>query len=820
MGTFAFRFSAIRILFFAVFAFLTLPFIHIEIVRADSAAFDLAGPRVEMTVTRAGKTLPISDVPNLQPGDRLWIHPDFPESQSVHYLLIVAFLRSSTNPPPDTWFTRAETWNKQVRQEGIVVTVPPDAQQTLLFLAPETGGDFGTLRTAVRGRPGAFVRASQDLNQASLDRLRLEKYLSEVKETSDTDPKALHERSILLARTLNIKLDQQCFDKPTEQQAPCLSQNSDQLVLDDGHSQSMVTALTSGPSSDFIGAVSATSLAGGGYYSAYVGAIVDLARIMGDIHTAEYQYIPALALAKQQQLNLRLNNPPSFRKPKSVLVVGLPAVEAAQLPPLRAVNTAEVFCLQKSPLVLPVEGAPLVFATDIAHDFVLHVESKSGTGMDLPSVADAARGGFFIDTQGLHAGQLDPEAKGTLRGRWGFETFDGPSFQLRSAHVAKWIVPAPDQSSLIVGRDDLVHLQSASAACVEKVSAAAGNGEDLKATWKAGKPDELEVQIPLKDKPTGPVKLKVKQYGLAEADELSLHAYSEAARLERFTINAGDQQGVLKGTRLDEVDSFELNGIHFAPAKLSRADQKDELRLATLNNAPTGALQPEEKLVAHVALRDGRVLDLQTTVEPPRPRVALLSKNVQRGPASAAIRFGSDDELSQGGRLSFFLKTEVPEKFAHSEKIEVATADESFHVLLGEADGGLILQDSHTVLAIFDPAKNFGASAFGPLRFRPVAADGAKGDWVPLATLVRVPSLKEIRCPDKPDKGCALSGANLFLIDSVASDPQFSHTVPVPAGFVDSTLSVPRPNGTLLYLKLRDDPSTVSMMVLPVLPEE
>ena len=69
-------------------------------------------------------------------------------------------------------------------------------------------------------------------------------------------------------------------------------------MLDDGHSQSMVTALTSGPSSDLIGAISATSLAGGGFYSAYVGAIVDLARIMGNLHTAEYQYIPALALAK------------------------------------------------------------------------------------------------------------------------------------------------------------------------------------------------------------------------------------------------------------------------------------------------------------------------------------------------------------------------------------------------------------------------------------------------------------------------------------------------------------------------------------------
>jgi hypothetical protein len=820
MGICGLRLSALRIALLAGFTALTLLSIGTLISRADSAAFDLAGPRIGMTVTRAGRTLPISDVPNLQPGDRLWIHPDFPESQSVRYLLIVAFLRSSTNPPPYDWFTRAETWNKQVRQEGIAVVVPKDAQQTLIFLAPETGGDFSTLRTAVRGKPGAFVRASQDLNQTSLDRLRLEKYLSEVKETSETDPQALHERSVLLGRTLNIKLDQQCFDKPTEQQAPCLTQNTDQLVLDDGHSQSMVTALTSGPNSDFIGAVSATSVAGGGFYSAYVGAIVDMARILGNLHTAEYQYIPALALPKQQELNLRLNNPPSFRKPKSVLVVGLPAVEAAQLPPLRAVNADEVFCLQKSPLVLPVEGAPLVFATAIAHDFILHIETKSGAGMDLPAAVDASRGGFLIDTHGLHAGQLDSQAKGTLRGHWGFETFDGPSFQLRSAHSAKWIIPPADQSALVVGRDDSVHLQSVNAACVEKVSVAATNGADLKTTWKPAKADELEVQIPLKDQTAGPMKLKVKQYGLQQPDELTLYAYSEAAHLDRFTINAGDEQGVLRGTRLDEVESFELNGIHFMPAKLSRANQKDELRLATLNNASAAALQPEEKLIAHVALKDGRVLDLQTTVEAPRPKVSLLSKSMQRDPGSSAIRFGNEDELSQGGRLSFFVKAEVPEKFSHDEKIEVATADESFHVLLSEADSNLVLQDSQTVLALLDPAKSFGPSAFGPLHFRPVNADGAKGDWTPLVNLVRIPSVKEIRCPDSPDKQCKLTGTNLFLIDSVASDSQFSHTVPVPAGFVDSTLSVPRPNGTLLYLKLRDDPSTVNMMVLPVLPDE
>jgi hypothetical protein len=307
---------------------------------------------------------------------------------------------------------------------------------------------------------------------------------------------------------------------------------------------------------------------------------------------------------------------------------------------------------------------------------------------------------------------------------------------------------------------------------------------------------------------------------LAAPDEVSLHAYAEAAHLERFTINAGDKQAVLKGTRLDEVDGAELKGIHFIPAKFSRTEQKDELQLVVQASAPSAVLQPDEKVVAHVALTDGRVLDLQTTVAPPRPKASLLNKSVQRGPADSAIRFGKDDELSQDDRLSFFVKTEIPEKFTHTEKIEVATADESSHVVLSEADGSLILQDSQTALAIFTPAKGFATSAFGPLRFRVVDADGVSGDWTPLANMVRVPSLKEIRCPDKPDRQCKLSGNNLFLIDSVASDPQFSNTVPVPAGFVDSTLSVPRPNGTLLYLKLRDDPSTVSMMVLPVLPEE
>src|SRR5260370_36939704 len=112
---------------------------------------------------------PLSEVRNLESGYRVWVHADLPDSQSVDYVMVVAFLRGATNPPPDSWFTHIDTWDKPVRQEGVFVTVPEEAEQALILLAPETGGAFSTIRTAVRGNPGAFVLAEQDPGQASLE---------------------------------------------------------------------------------------------------------------------------------------------------------------------------------------------------------------------------------------------------------------------------------------------------------------------------------------------------------------------------------------------------------------------------------------------------------------------------------------------------------------------------------------------------------------------------------------------------------------------------------------------------------------------------
>jgi hypothetical protein len=784
-------------------------------LHAESPAFDLTGPKVDVHVKRGAVTLPIGETPNLLPGDRLWIHPDLPESQSAHYVLIVAFLRGATNPPPPEWFTRVETWVQSVRSEGVFVTVPAEAQQALIFLAPETGGDFSTLRKAVIGRPGTFVRATQDLQAASADRMRVEAYLTEVKVTSQTDPKSLKEHTEMAARSLGIRLNQQCFDKPSDQQASCLAQHPDGLVLDDANAQSLVAQLTSGSTGDLMNQISYSSMGGRGAYSPYVGAIVDTAKILGSLHTAHFQYIPALALPMQDTLNLRLNVPPSFRDPKSVVVVALPPVGPSKAPPLHPVNPAEGFCAQKPGLALPAEGAPMVFASQLAHSLALRIETKTGP-VDLPVKADPSAGGLVLD----HPAPALPEGELTavLRGKWGFDDWEGPHFHLRAAAPGKWVLSADDLSALVVGREDTLHIESDSSLCVEKVEKMAATGDPLKLTWKTAKTGTLEVSVPMKDAAPGAVTLEIHQFGLEKPDSMILQAYAEAASLDRLTLNAGDTEALLKGTRLDEVAKVELAGMTLTPATLSRVQDFDQLTMSASDS--TAGLDPARHYFASVQLRDGRQLKAPVTVGPPRPQVTLMSKGSQdeASAAPSSVHLGSPDDLAVQGRLVFFLKSRVPANFPRSEKVEVAAVDGSFRTVLALADGSLMLEDAQTVIGIVEPLARFGSSAFGPLQARAFSANGATGDWLPLGTLVRLPGFKELRCPRTLAKPCTLTGTNLFLATAVASTADFSNASDVPPQFTGTQLSVPHPANGTLYLKLRDDPETVQTLTLPVTP--
>ena len=798
---------------------LALPLAASPAAWADAAPFDLSGPTLQVTVTHGAVTLPISQVPNLAPGDQLEIKADLPAGQSVHYLLVAAFLRGATNPPPMSWFHKAETWNHKAGADVLKTSVPEGAQQVILFLAPQTGGDFATLESAVRGRPGAFVRASQDLEQASLDRSRLDAYLAAIHKRDlggdEGDPDRLKTVTPLLARSLGVKVNEDCFAKMANLQAACLTQGQDALVLNDGHSASIVQSLTSGSSADLAFQLSATPHADFGLYSPYVAAVMDIAKIMDSFRTAKYAYIPALATADGDRLTVLLNTAPSFHDQLSVLVTALPAIGPPQAPPLQPVDAKAAYCVQRPGLVLPVEGAPLAYSTDYAHAMALQLKTKDGGTLDLPARADAEAGGFVVDTKSFDPAKVDDQTDAVLHGQWGFSAFAGPTFQMQSSHTAAWRVAADDEQALVVGRDDTVRLEGRQAACVESVTLRQPSGDGGVLEWKAAQPDQLAVTVPLVNAGPGSVTLLVKQYGMAEPQAVALKSYVEAGHLQSFTLHAGDTAGELTGARLDQVTGLTLAGVQFKPGVMTSAHGGDALTLDMADPKGADKLTAGQVATAKVTLADGRTQSLKVIVTGPSPSVTLIAKSVQPAESAdpIAIRLTGPDELRQGAVISFSLRAHQPARFSGDETIEVAAAGGGASARLTE-QSGLTLEDAQVAVATLDTAKAFNGSAFGPLRYRVVTDDGG-GDWQPLATLVRLPTLRDLKCDQGPERPCELSGSNLFLIDQVAADPSFSRAIKAPEGFPGYVLAVPHPTGGRLYIRLRDDPGVVNEAVIP-----
>ena len=787
-----------------------------RVTSAEPATFDLAGPIIEVEITRGARSLPISQVPNLAIGDRVQIKADLPPGQSAHYLMVATFLRGATNPPPIEWFSRCETWTSRCIKEGLSLTVPESAQQLIIFLAPQTGGDFRTLANAVRGRPGAFVRTSQDLIQATLDRSRLDAYLTAVRGLGDVDPSQLKAAAPLLARSLAIKVDEKCLGKIPVLQAPCLAQGRDSLILDDGHSVSIAQQLTSGPASDLAMEASSTPLLRSGYYGPFIGSIFDIAKILDSFHTAQYQYFPALTSTHGRRLALTLNAPPSFHDPKSVLVVALPAIEGPQLPPLHAVNPEETLCARRDSLVLAVEGAPLVFSTEYAHEWALHFDNEDGSSLDVPARADPGRGGFVVETHELSPNVLSHVAKASLRAKWGFDDFEGPSFKFADPGRQAWSLGTGDAAGLIVGRPDIIHLHADSVSCLETVMLVSSE-KQWTVEWKRTSPREVEAKLPLQEGSPGEMTLLIKQFGAREPQRLFLHAFAEAGHLERFALHAGDSEGILFGNRLDEVENLTFQDTKFSPESLSTHDGRDELSLLADAGRSIHAPRPGDTTKATVALKDGRALEVKVSVDSPRPSAVLISKSMTLPDAAelSDIHLSDEGELPLQGELTFSLRAQSPSLFTHEDKLEVATTDGESSVILGVASGGLTLQSAKVAVATLDPQKAFGISAFGPLRFRRVV-DGVSGDWRPLATLVRIPRLTGVDCPAALEADCTLTGANLFLLDSISRDAAFTQPTHIPEGFTDQGVAIPHVTDGHLYIRLRDDASIVSAVLLSV----
>ena len=175
------------------------------------------------------------------------------------------------------------------------------------------------------------------------------------------------------------------------------------------------------------------------------------------------------------------------------------------------------------------------------------------------------------------------------------------------------------------------------------------------------------------------------------------------------------------------------------------------------------------------------------------------------------------DELPLDARLTFAVRADGPATFARDEQVEVATEDESLSTRLTVANRGLVLESAKVAVAKLEPAVAFGASAYGALKFRRIAA-GVTGDWQPLATLVRLPVLTGLKCGAGARDSCELSGTDLYLLEAVAADEAFSEPTEVPDGYPGGALTVPHATQGRLYLRLRDDPAAVNAVAIEPAP--
>lgn len=773
--------------------------------RVAAAPFDLTGPTLQISVTRDGATLPIANVPNLAAGDEIVITPDLPPGETVRYLLVAGFLRGATNPPPESWFTRTAAWKPG---SSLKVTVPPAAEQLLVFLAPQTGGDFRSLVSAVRARPGAFVRAAQELGQASLDRSRLDVFTAQVARINQIDPGRLQTASPLLARSLGIKIDQACLKKVTETQASCLTQDRDALVLDDSSRASTLQTLASGYSAELVRELSSTPWAGSGNYSPYIASLFDIVHLFDASRTAQYQYIPALSVVVGKRLTLLLNAPPSFRNPQSVLVAALPPVSPAEPPRLHPAEPAAVYCAARPDLVLPMDGAPLVFSASYAHDLRVRLTGRSGS-LELPARADPERGGIVVDPTAA-AGRRDLAPEGQLVGGWGFATFEGPTVQFVAPKPQAWSAKGGVRPSLIVGQESTLQLAGEATACIESVRLQWPLGGETPLAWSVSDPTELSIHLPPKPAGGGDFQLMIRTFGLKNADLVPLGQYSRPSRIANLTFHAGDRSTLLIGERLDEVQDVVLEGVRFTLAP-DASNSETQIALTATDLQGVERLSAGDAISGQARLKDGRSVPIRATVAPARPRIAVISRNLRaEDDAGLSIRLGGMDAMPRKSKLTFAVRVQPPTVFKGRETLQIETTNGAFSAELTAAEG-LMLQDPQVAVATLDLQNKFIASAFGPLRLR-IVKDDIASDWQPLGVLVRLPQISGVACPAGRQGSCVLKGSNLFLIAAVAASPTFEKSVVVPDGFAGDSLKVPRPRSGRLFLKLRDDVTAVNVL--------
>ena len=255
-------------------------------------------------------------------------------------------------------------------------------------------------------------------------------------------------------------------------QAPCLMQGQNSLILNDGHSTSIVEALTSGPASDLAMEASFTPQLSYGYYSPYIASVLDIARIMDSFRTAQYQYIPALTLQQGKSSLWRQHSavvPQSEVRARRCAAGGR---KAAVTSVACRGSEGDLLPARKAALTLPVEGrTALVFSTAYAHDVTLSLSVKGRQKRRAARSVSTLWGGIPYDS--IHPFWGAPACPTTLTDRCtatgDSRSTKGPQFELVNAREQAWQLAAPDQGPLSSGAIRPFDFAAGSVSCVENV---------------------------------------------------------------------------------------------------------------------------------------------------------------------------------------------------------------------------------------------------------------------------------------------------------------------------------------------------------------
>jgi hypothetical protein len=264
---------------------------------------------------------------------------------------------------------------------------------------------------------------------------------------------------------------------------------------------SLVNQLTNGNALDLVNQLSYTTLAGGGAYSAYIGAIVDTARILsfaahrafpvhsraGAAHGRQPESAAEhAALVSQSQVCGR-----GGAATRSVLRGRNRSIRsnAGERQFLRAANRGWCCPLKERRWSLPLRWLTDLYST-------LQASETRGAARAQPMDVPVTGGRPGSKAGWSHTATSIPRCR--RRTDWRGPRQVGlrrlgrtANTSLFTAQPGKWTLDAADQTALVVGRDDTLHIEGQTSVCVEKVEAQ--NGGESAPSYSRGSPPDPEL---------------------------------------------------------------------------------------------------------------------------------------------------------------------------------------------------------------------------------------------------------------------------------------------------------------------------------------